>query len=267
MSAKNTSDEQRSKWQRDLSKRKLNLEELKLLLEETKQDSRLADVKWCHEQKQGNEEEKELVKKIEQQLFRNNDEFRRFPSDFLHCKIAYDIYRNYLKEGEIAKLDDKNNEWKVVRVFCEPAKLDTKSSNGPLYYAAIYANEREKQMVLAHRGIDVDNIASLFDRNGVIKNQIDGIILKELIPQLAICFKYTEEANQLAKTMGDYYLSFTGYCNGAWLSEYSLYFTHRYFHNQNSRAVLFENPGIIKDIEQFDSTIISNETKFNFYNR
>ena len=40
------------------------------------------------------------------------------------------------------------------------------------------------------------------------------------------------------------FLSFTGFTNGAWLAEHSLYYAHKDFDHKKSKAVLFDSPGM-----------------------
>jgi hypothetical protein len=59
------------------------------------------------------------------------------------------------------------------------------------------------------------------------------------------------------------FLSFTGFANGAWLSEHSLYYAHKEFKYKQGKAVLFDSPGMCKTEEELTKTgIISKERKF-----
>jgi hypothetical protein len=61
----------------------------------------------------------------------------------------------------------------------------------------------------------------------------------------------------------DYFLSFTGFSNGAWLAEHSLYYAHQDFNHIKSKAVLFDSPGMCKTEQELEETgIISEEKKF-----
>ena len=60
-----------------------------------------------------------------------------------------------------------------------------------------------------------------------------------------------------------YFLSFTGFSNGAWLAEHSLYYAHQDFKYKKSKAVLFDSPGMCKTEKELEETgIISAEKKF-----
>ena len=117
-------------------------------------------------------------------------------------------------------------------------------------------------MVLCHRGIDAD-FASVFNKNGQLANNFEGVFMNKVVPQLAICYEVTKKANELAKEK-NYYLSFTGYSNGAWLAEYSNLYSYCEFDNKKTKAVLFESPGILKREEEIQSAnIYSKETRIN----
>ena len=115
---------------------------------------------------------------------------------------------------------------------------------------------------LCHRGIDAD-FASVFNKNGQLANNFEGVFMNKVVPQLAICYEVTKKANELAKEK-NYYLSFTGYSNGAWLAEYSNLYSYCEFDNKKTKAVLFESPGILKREEEIQSAnIYSKETRIN----
>ncbi len=72
----------------------------------------------------------------------------------------------------------------------------------------------------------------------------------------------TKECVEIAVD-NDYFLSFTGFSNGAWLAEHSLYYAHQDFKHKKSKAVLFDSPGMCKSEKELEETgIISAEKKF-----
>ena len=76
------------------------------------------------------------------------------------------------------------------------------------------------------------------------------------------CFIVTDECIEIA-IKNNCFLSFTGFANGAWLAEHSLYYAHKYFKHLKSKAVLFDSPGMVKTEKELESTgIISKEKKF-----
>jgi hypothetical protein len=59
------------------------------------------------------------------------------------------------------------------------------------------------------------------------------------------------------------FLSFTGFTNGAWLAEHSLYYAHKDFKHKKSKAILFDGPGMCRNEQDLQETgIISRERKF-----
>jgi hypothetical protein len=72
----------------------------------------------------------------------------------------------------------------------------------------------------------------------------------------------TKECVDIARDK-DYFLSFTGFSNGAWLAEHSLYYAHQDFKHKKSKAVLFDSPGMCKTEKELEETgIICAEKKF-----
>ena len=73
----------------------------------------------------------------------------------------------------------------------------------------------------------------------------------------------TRECINIAR-LNDCFLSFTGFANGAWLAEHSLYYAHQEpFKHRKSKAVLFDSPGMVKTEEELEDTgITSKERKF-----
>ena len=224
---------------------KIDQDVLKSILQHVQDNMTLGDVKWDYDSLPKDKESLELIEKIESQLMKNNDEFNRFPNDYMHGLMAYDVYREHVKEGEIINLE--NEEWTALRVVEEPNEDNkiTKVKKGSFYTAVLYCNHKKRQLVVAHKGVDVD-FASLFRINGLIKNKMKDVMLNDIVPQLSYCYEFVQEANLIAKEK-NYYLSFSGYSHGAWLAEHAINLSKTYFNNINTRAVLFEGPGIIKN--------------------
>ena len=120
-------------------------------------------------------------------------------------------------------------------------------------------------MVLAFKGLDAE-FEDIFNDEGSLSNNINGVLLNGVIPQLITCYSVVEKVNEIAKEK-DYNLSFTGFSNGAWLAEYAIYYTHRYLKCKKSKlkAVLFDSPGILKSIQETESSIINNQDRYDIY--
>ncbi len=56
----------------------------------------------------------------------------------------------------------------------------------------------------------------------------------------------------------DCYLSFTGFSNGAWLAEHSLYYAHEDFKHAKSKAILFDSPGMCKTEQELKEMNVVN---------
>ncbi|RNA08806.1 TPR repeat family [Brachionus plicatilis] len=219
------------------------------------------DILWNEERFPKDQISIDLIEKIKQQLIDNNNEYSRFPSDLTLGKFSHYVYRTVIKKDD--KADEIGPGWYVFDIFNEPD--EDKSINekkGSIYSGAIFVNDFKHQIVLAHRGIN-DDFKNLLIKDGKMVETIDGIWLKQIVPQLHICYYVTEEAHLLAEKK-DYHLSFTGYSNGAWLAEHSIYYCNKYFKNNNTKAVLFESPGMVKNEDDEKPNIINHDTNFDF---
>ncbi len=203
------------------------LEELKKLKEELKKSKRPGDIVWA-----GNSPESSdafsLRREIEDILVKNNLDYERFPSDHTHGLLCLGLYEN----------TQAINDWNVFKER-EHAYKDIVLSK-----ARIYVNELQKQMVLVHSGFLQDPFQLLIDSGDNVAD-FKTITADEILPQLTACFELVREATSKASSEG-FNLSFTGFSNGAWLAEYSLYFCHKFLNFSNSRAVLFQSPGSIR---------------------
>ena len=252
----------------DKSNQLLDTLALEQLYEQLKLDLTVGDIIWHRDQLSSaseNPSASKLIQGIEAHLFENNKNFTRFPSDYIHGLMSEDAYRNHiLNPDEEPKLSDveelKTEGWRLLKVFNEPSEDTLIYKKGEKYSGVIYWNKSKRQMVLAHRGIDA-KFTSFFKENGTLCTNIDGIIVGKIVPQLAICYDITGQANELARKK-ECYLSFTGYANGAWLAEYSNYFSNLYLNNQNTRACLFESPGIFRNENEVASNVVKKGNKF-----
>jgi hypothetical protein len=256
----------------DKSNKLLDKVELEKLYKQLRLDLTVGDIIWHHDQLSSaseNPSAMKLIQDIEAHLFENNKNFTRFPSDYIHGLMSRDVYRNHVfNPDDETKLSDveelKTTGWRLLKVFNEPSEDTLIYKKGEIYSGVIYWNESRRQMVLAHRGIDA-KFTSYFKEDGTLCTNIEGIIVGKIVPQLAICYDITDQANEQASEKGCY-LSFTGYANGAWLAEYSNYFSNLYLNNQNTRGVLFESPGIFRDEHEVDSNIVKRGNKFDLCN-
>jgi hypothetical protein len=176
------------------------------------------------------------------------------------CNDTYQVYHDAKKNSQ-EKIEFNGEDWFVHEVFRE----ETKFLKMCTFKAVVYINDSKKQMVLAFKGLDAE-FEDIFNDEGSLSNNINGVLLNGVIPQLITCYGVVEKANEIAKQK-DYNLSFTGFSNGAWLAEYAIYYTHRYLKCKKSKlkAVLFDSPGIIKSIKETESSIINNQDRYDIY--
>jgi hypothetical protein len=229
----------------DKSNESLTLSDLEDLLKKVKTNLTLGDIKWPNKlPDQGRS--KEFIQKIEQELLKNNKEFSIFPRDHILAQICLDVYRDNLTETGVVSFSDEN--FIILKTFIEPKYL---------YIGALYLNESRRQLVLAHRGYS-PNWKSLLNKEGTFKPNIESKWLNQVnIPQLAVSHLVTQIACKMAQE-NKYSLSFTGFSNGAWLAEHSIYFSNKYFDFKKTRAVLFDSPGIVKYKNDLDASDSSN---------
>ena len=144
----------------DKRNEKLDTEELEKILNLVEEDNRYGDIIWI-DNLINNTNDQKLIESIENKLKKNNETFSRYPNDFTHCLISFDVYKNEHRMNETL---NKNKEWNVLKVFNEVEGVVGKATKVQIYYGVIYVNRPKKQMVLCHRGIDAD-FASIFNKN------------------------------------------------------------------------------------------------------
>ena len=249
----------------------INLAQFEELFDKVK-NTKYGDIIWS-DNLPDDEKSQSFVKNIQDQIIQNNETFTRFPNDYLHSFFSYYAFKdlsdgqklNEIPHWDNIKMDELNN-WKVHEVYNKPSKDEQSLKKGSIYSAALFINHTNNQMVLAHRGIDAKLL--LNDQTSINTN-LNDILFNNTLPQMAICYEVTEHViNNIAnkKEFKDYYLSFTGYSYGAWLAEYSVYFAHEKLNYFETKAVLFESPGIIKHQTSLNSNIVSEDTEEAFKN-
>jgi hypothetical protein len=176
------------------------------------------------------------------------------------CKDTNHNLHEHLKSCKL-KIAFNGEDWLVHEVIAH----QTENQKTCAFKAVIYKNDAKKQIVLAFKGLSSD-FKDLFSDEGALSNQVNGVLLNQIVPQLTSCFRAAQAANQIA-IEARYNLSFTGYLNGAWLAEYAIYFTHRYLEGSKSKlkAVLFDSPGIIKSLDEIESNVISSQHKYKIH--
>ena len=122
-----------------------------------------------------------IVRSIEEQLVVNNNEFTRYPSDYIHAQMCKDVNSNTnLKEEDPNQPKAEFNEEFVVH------KIFKKYTDNKVlvYFAVLYLNETRKQLVLATKGIEASRFKSHFSSNDALSNSLKGVLCNQTIPEL-----------------------------------------------------------------------------------
>ena len=177
-------------------------------------------------------EESDVIHRISKYLQRNNRDFRRFPSDYIHCLLASHCFSNRDKSIE-EKVEYLG--WKVeeeLRLFTE--KEEDKNDDKPnMYLSILYKNESTRQMVLAFRGIKL-KVKDWYSQLESVANEVTS--------HSYYAYQHCTSAYEMSQKLG-YNLSFTGYSFGSWLAQQSVYFCYKNYETRNVRAVAFDSPG------------------------
>jgi len=140
-----------------------------------------------------NEQNKQIKQSIEEQLVANNNEFTRYPSDYIHAQMCSHVINKYetLKEGGAPVEEFGGGEFVIYKIFNEytgligEAKTFDNSVNRVLvYFAVLYLNETRRQLVLAAKGIEAKIFKSHFSSNDALSNSLKGVLCNQTVPQL-----------------------------------------------------------------------------------
>ena len=185
--------------------------ELQEILQKIKENSNFGEILWGNYEAKS-QQEKKLLNSIDEQLSRNNDNYTQYPSDLMHGLLC--MHTSSQKVNTEDRVQFLSVVWEV---------LDAHVSG----LSALYANDRDKQLVLAFNSIQTGEIS--FDK----------------------CYQLTQSLVGISRS-NHYNLSFTGYLNGAQLAEYCNCLCSEIY---ESKAVLFNGPGINK---KYDSNNVVN---------
>ena len=183
-------------------------------------------------------ESSESKRRILTVISRNNENFTRFPSDYIHCLLACHCYTNRDETLE-KKLNDLG--WKVEEELLIPSEKEDKPN---MYVSILYKNESKRQLVLAFRGIKLE-VSDWFAGDSKFENLVYGTLANEVSSYSYYAYQHSKVAYEMSKSL-NYNLSFTGYSFGAWLAEQSVYYCYKNHVNdekRNVRAVTFDSPG------------------------
>ena len=206
----------------DLSSIELTEENLNFILKEIKTSPNIGEIVWNEDK---NDHTKNLIDQIENELISNNQRFRSFPTDHVHCLLCSHCneteFKEDYKESKTLFDDDKYKvlkkfKWKVHQVFKERG-----------YKSVLYINKHTKNLVLAFQGIKLE-VRDFFLQDSIIGSTVYSMIAnKEIAPQTAYSYMHTQLAVDICKEKKaeHYSLSFTGFGFGAWLAEQAIYFS------------------------------------------
>ncbi|ETO35233.1 TPR repeat-containing protein, partial [Reticulomyxa filosa] len=233
----------------DLSNLNLTDTQLKILEKALKDNKALGHIKWGTISANSNS----IIHIIESKLESNNKIYSYYPTDYIYALLSNHAYYDQVEERRVEFKDNATwtehlKDWKIVKIH-----EDTKSG----YYGILYKNPTMHQIVLTHRGTNVD-WRDLLQTDSDIHNDIEGILKGNIVSQQAQAYEATKEAVEWANEK-HYHLSITGHSLGAWLAELSVYFCWTDFAYREIKAVTFDSPGSEPMMEKFKSSIKNNE--------
>ena len=130
------------------------------------------------------------------------------------------------------------SKWNVLRVFDKPEYGN--------YYGVIFENIKEKQIVLAHRGVSIQTFAQDCTENPLpgsftLDKYLSIIFEVHAGNREEAAYEATKFAVEAAKTK-QFTLTLTGHSLGAYLSEISIVYCHQRLEYNRAKAVTFESP-------------------------
>jgi len=135
----------------------------------------------------------QIKQSIEEQLVVNNNEFTRYPSDYIHAQMCSHVINKYetLKEGGAPVEEFGGGEFVIYKIFNkytgligEAKTFDNSVNRVLVYFAVLYLNEKRRQLVLAAKGIEASIFKSHFSSNDALSNSLKGVLCNQTVPQL-----------------------------------------------------------------------------------
>ena len=280
----------------DLSKINLDENSKNYIISKLKQNVNVGLIRF-------NESEKEMQikNKIEEILVENNQNYRLFPTDYIHCLLAFFCFKLDTEEekkcftcfsGIKTALPDSNKEFQT---FLEEKKLFKLTKEWTIkeelrhqgYKSILYINQKTRNMVLAFQGLRIKksfliDLNCCLNRNNtdVVKSIDDDYLGEEKSPiksvfdsmlgnkkengpagQTVFSKIQTQLAVEFCKQYG-YTLSFTGFGFGAWLAEQAVFYASHEFDFKETKAVTFDGPGSKDYLKELIGSSEA-DTKFN----
>lgn len=190
----------------------------------------------------------EVVKYMEDWIEKRNQEYRRYPSDYIYCLLASHCWQI---NAEVRN-SLQGTGWIIEEKYPSTSE----------YFSVLYKNESTRQMVLAFKGLKF-KVNDLFDQDADVNSKVYENVGNQLNAFLQKAYIDTKLALELSEKM-KYSLSFTGYLFGAWLAEQSVFFCYKEHNNLNVRAVTFESPGSFKILKSLSKSDFLKKDAENF---
>ncbi len=173
---------------------------------------------------------------IEQQLEKNNSNFRPFTSDKIICllaKITFNWHGNPYSEEYNHKLKE---DWRQLEKQGWVMEKEFRQSQG---ISILYVNHRYRQAVLSFQGIKITQ-EDFFDGDRVNQAIVDSML------DSALAIRVLNETIEFIGNL-NYFISFTGYAFGALFAEQSLLLSRKLKPELTSiQCITFDSPGSLE---------------------
>lgn len=172
----------------DLSGCELDEDFLKCLSDEIKGNRQIGHVIFGEENEANfkNTRSSRYLMQIKDYVAQNNENPRRFPSDYEHCLLASVCQKNDSNRERIwEKL--KNDGW-------EKAEDSEFVERG--YMSILFRNDSTRQMVLAFRGVNLE-FKDIFFTNSSPEAVAFGVLNQEIVPQIIYAYFHAKIGKEI----------------------------------------------------------------------
>ena len=186
-------------------------------------------------------------------------ELQHSPAPYECAVLSGHVYSDDLQEGDpVVWLDPHTQQvhalhgWAVYKILTENHEDLLSKAFQQLglpygYRGVIYLNAKKKQLVLAHRGTDLNNMSAIkTDARSIAQNVIGG--QERIIPLLlaeAITIAQQEKCS----------LAITGHSLGGWLAQITAFIAKAQYPEHHVKAITFDAPGAKPMLEQINARI------------
>ena len=186
-------------------------------------------------------------------------ELQHSPAPYECAVLSAHVYQDDLQEGDPVVWIDPHTQqvhalhgWTVYQSLTENQEDLLSQAFQQLglpygYRGVIYLNARKKQLVLAHRGTDLNNMSAIkTDARSIAQNVLGG--QERVIPLLL------EEALKIAH-QAKCTLTVTGHSLGGWLAQITAFIAQDQYPEEHVKAITFDSPGVKPMLEQINARI------------